>query len=336
MTRLVNYLHKNIEDLFILLILVSVTLVHFFVQFKISILNFYYIPIMIAGYLLGKRLAILYAFFTVLMVWVFILANKSAYLALENQYELNIDLTMWGGFLILAGWAGSLSDNLKEELWRVKLLQAELARDKEDLKALNIKLNEANRKLEDKVTKRTEELERSYEKLKLASQTDPLTNLLNRRTCEEKFKYEIDRYQRTKVPFSIILGDIDHFKNINDTYGHNVGDYVLVEVAKILSQTSRKTDINFRWGGEEFLILLPDTELEGGIIVGEKIREKIEAFEFEYEGEQLCVTISLGVSEYEEEQFMEDCLKVADERLYDAKKAGRNRLFPILTKASSE
>jgi diguanylate cyclase (GGDEF)-like protein len=335
MSRLFNYLHKNIEHFFILLILVSVLFVHLFVEFKISILNFYYIPIMVAGYLLGKRLAILYAFFTVLMVWVFILANKGAYLALESQYELNVDLTMWGGFLILAGWAGSLSENLREELWRVKLLQAELARDKDDLKALNDRLNEANRKLEDKVTKRTEELEQSYEKLKVASQTDPLTNLLNRRTCEEKFKYEINRYQRTKVPFSIILCDIDHFKNINDNYGHNTGDHVLVEVANILRENSRKTDINFRWGGEEFLILLPDTELEGGIIVGEKIREKIEAFEFECDGEELCATISLGVAEYEEEQLMEDCLKVADDRLYEAKNAGRNRLYPIITNASS-
>ncbi len=335
MSRLINYLHKNLENFFILIILVSVLLVHLFVQFKISILNFYYIPIMVAGYMLGKRLAILYAFFTVLMVWVFILANKGTYLALESQYQLNIDLTMWGGFLILAGWAGSLSDNLKEELWRVKLLQAELARDKEDLKALNDRLNEANRKLEDKITKRTQELEQSYEKLKLASQTDPLTKLLNRRTCEEKFNYEINRYQRTKIPFSIILCDIDHFKNINDTYGHNMGDYVLTEVANILLENSRKTDLNFRWGGEEFLILLPDTELEGGIIVGEKIREKIEAFEFEYDGEQICATISLGVSEYEEEQIMTDCLKVADTHLYEAKNAGRNKLYPIITKTSN-
>jgi len=289
---------------------------------------------MIAGYMLGRRLAILYAFFTVLMVWVFILANKSAYLALENQYQLNIDLTMWGGFLILAGWAGSLSESLKNELFHVKLLQKELAREKDDLKTANEKLNEANRKLEDKVTKRTEELERSYAKLKIASQTDPLTNLLNRRTCEDKFKYEIDRFQRTKVPFSIILCDIDHFKNINDNYGHNIGDLVLVQVATILQEASRKTDINFRWGGEEFLILLPDTELEGAIIAGEKIREKIETAMFELDKNKLSVTMSFGVSEYEEEQIMEDCVKVADGYLYEAKRAGRNRLYP-LAKATS-
>lgn len=326
--RLTGYIYKNLEDIFILFILVSVTLSHVLFHFQLSLLNFYYIPIMLAGYLLGKRLAVLYAFFTVLLVWGLVLANKETYLALQNHFDLNADLILWGGFLILSGWAGSLSENLKEELRTSNLLRKELARDKEDLKTLNEKLVTVNQKLEEKIEKKTQELEQSNEELKKLSWTDPLTQLLNRRSCEERFKDEIARFERTKEPFCIILCDLDHFKSINDTYGHNTGDYVLIEVARILKSNSRKTDMVFRWGGEEFLFLLTGTELRGGIITGEKIRTKIEETIFEHHQQTIPITLSLGISIYQEGQIMEDCIKKADENLYSAKKAGRNRLHP--------
>lgn len=325
-----GYFSRNLEDIFILFILVSVTLSHFIFQFQISLLNLYYVPIMLAGYLFGKRLAVLYAFFTVLLVWGMILANEETYLSLKGQLELNTDLTLWGGFLILAGWAGSLSENLKEELRTSHLLRKELARDKEDLKNLNKKLITVNRKLEEKIEKRTLELEQSNEELKKLSWTDPLTQLLNRRSCEKRFENEIARFERTKKPFCIILCDLDHFKSINDTYGHNAGDYVLTEVARIFNENSRKTDMVSRWGGEEFLFLLTGTEMKGGVIMGEKIRAEIEDAIFEYEQQTLPITMSLGISVYKEGQAMDDCIKEADEQLYSAKKAGRNRLHPQL------
>ena len=195
------YLVRNLENTFILFILVSVTLSHLFFQFQISILNLYYIPIMLAGYLLGKRLAILYAFLIVLLVWGLILANNEIYLVLKSQLEFNMDLTLWGGFLILSGWAGSLSENLKEEFRTSNLLRKELAREKEDLKSLNERLIIVNRKLEEKIEKRTYELEQSNEQLKKLSWTDPLTQLLNRRSCEERFESEIALCDRTKEPF---------------------------------------------------------------------------------------------------------------------------------------
>ncbi len=323
-----GYFSKNLEDIFILFILVSVTLSHLFFHFSISLLNLYYVPIMLAGYLLGKRLAILYAFFIVLLVWGLIIANNETYLNLQGQFGFNVDLTLWGGFLILAGWAGSLSENLKDELRTSNLLRKELARDKEDLKTLNEKLVAVNRKLEEKVEKKARELEQSNEELKKLSWTDPLTQLLNRRSCEERFKGEIARFERTKESFCIILCDLDHFKKINDTYGHNTGDYVLVEVARILKSNSRKTDMVFRWGGEEFLFLLTGTELKGGIIAGEKIRTKIETTVFEHDQQTLPITLSLGISIYQKGQTMEECVKEADKNLYSAKKAGRNRLHP--------
>ncbi len=326
--KLVDYISRNLEDIFVLFILVSVTLSHLFFHFQLSLLNFYYIPIMLAGYLLGKRLAVLYAFFTALLVWGLILANQETYLALKNQFEFNVDLVLWSGFLILSGWAGSLSENLKEELRTSTLLRKELAADKEHLKILNERLTTVNRKLEEKVEKRTQELEQSNEELKNLSWTDPLTQLLNRRSCEERFKAEMARFERTKEPFCIILGDLDHFKNINDTLGHNTGDYVLVEVANTLKKNSRKTDMIFRWGGEEFLFLLTGTELKGGIITGEKIRAKIEEKVFQHQQHPIPVTMSLGISVYKEGQTMEDCVKEADCNLYSAKQAGRNRLHP--------
>jgi diguanylate cyclase (GGDEF)-like protein len=326
--RLRDYFFKNLEDIFVLFILVSVTLSHLFFHFQISLLNLYYVPIMLAGYLLGKRLAVLYAFFTALLVWGLVLANEETYLALRNQFEFNVDLVLWSGFLILSGWAGSLSENLKEELRISNLLRKELAEDKERLKILNEKLTDVNRKLEEKVENRTQELEQSNEELKKLSWTDPLTQLLNRRSCEEHFKSEIARFERTKEPFCIILGDLDHFKRINDTFGHNTGDFVLIEVAKILQENSRKTDMVFRWGGEEFLFLLTGTEISGGVIIGEKVRTKIEQKVFEHDQQTIPVTMSLGISIYKEGQDMEDCVKHADENLYSAKKAGRNRLHP--------
>lgn len=326
-----GYFFKHLEDIFVLFILVSVTLSHYFFQFQLSMLNLYYVPIMLAGYLLGKRLAILYAFFIVLLVWGLILANNETYLALKNQFEFNMDLTLWGGFLILSGWAGSLSENLKDELKTSNFLRKELARDKDELKTLNEKLTTVNRKLEEKVEKRTQELEQSNEELKKLSWTDPLTQLFNRRSCEERFKNEIARFERTKEPFCVILGDLDHFKSINDTYGHNTGDYVLVKVANILKENSRKTDMVFRWGGEEFLFLLTGTEMKGGVITGEKIRAKIEENVFEHNQNILPITMSLGISVYKEGQVMEDCIKEADENLYSAKQAGRNRLHPHLS-----
>lgn len=325
-----TYFLKNAEKLFILIILVTMTAFHLLFQFNVTLLNFYYIPIMIAGYLLGKRLAILYAFFVVLMVWVFILANKTAFLTIKGQFELNIDLTLWGGFLILAGWAGSLSENLKEELRKTNLLRQELALDKESLKDLNDKLNRANLKLEEKVVKRTEELERSHEELKKLSWTDPLTNLLNRRSCEEKFQSEIARFNRTTETFCIILCDIDHFKSINDQHGHDMGDRILVQAAKIFDSITRKTDLVFRWGGEEFLLILTATDLNGGMLVGEKIRAKFEEATFGNDQYNLHVTLSLGVSQYKEGQNMDESVKEADKNLYLAKKAGRNLVFPAL------
>jgi diguanylate cyclase (GGDEF)-like protein len=171
------------------------------------------------------------------------------------------------------------------------------------------------------------EKEELIEQLRISSKTDPLTSLLNRRGVMESLEIEAHRFERSKKCFSIVLSDIDHFKNVNDTYGHEAGDKILVEVGKIIRENCRKQDVASRWGGEEFLILLPETDLEGGKLLAEKIRKAIESNEFFYQEQKIPITMSFGLSIFfENSKNLEDCIRYADDCLYNAKKMGRNRV----------
>ena len=141
---------------------------------------------------------------------------------------------------------------------------------------------------------------------------DELTNILNRRGVLEKVK-DIKKG-------SVLFFDIDHFKKFNDIYGHDFGDYVLKEIGKILQKEFRKSDIVGRWGGEEFIVVLPDTEYEVGLKLAEKLRKTIENYDFNNKK----VTISIGVSRYDGN--LDYALKKADEALYEAKHLGRNQV----------
>lgn len=166
------------------------------------------------------------------------------------------------------------------------------------------------------------------ETLEVYANRDSLTALLNRRGMNECIETEKSRFERNRLPFVLIMSDIDHFKNINDTYGHDVGDKVLVEISRILKQSLRRQDYLSRWGGEEFLILLSETDLEGGLAVTEKFRKEVEAKEFVVGDIKFSVTMSFGLSVYQDEGLdIEHCIKQADEYLYRAKEAGRNRVF---------
>jgi len=172
-------------------------------------------------------------------------------------------------------------------------------------------------------------------KLEVSVRTDPLTNLPNRRGWSEKLEYEKIRFDRRQNPFTVIIGDIDHFKNINDTYGHDAGDHILIWIARMLKENSRKQDVVSRWGGEEFIILLPETDLENGAILAEKLRSKIESEVFVYQDKKIPVTISFGLSVYNKKGLkIEDVVKQADQCLYEAKDSGRNKV--IYKKISSD
>jgi len=169
-----------------------------------------------------------------------------------------------------------------------------------------------------------EELIKAYKKMDILAHTDHLTQLSNRLDMMEKLNYECTRFERSAVQFSIAIGDVDGFKEINDTYGHQAGDEVLSNIAHILQTSIRKQDIVGRWGGEEFILMFPKTTLEGALIVAEKIRKSIEEADFEYEQNKIRATITFGVATYDEKMDIDACIKMADEALYKGKKRGKN------------
>lgn len=166
------------------------------------------------------------------------------------------------------------------------------------------------------------ELNRS---LDLATRIDPMTGLANRRDIMEKVEQEFSRAQRHRRIFSVILADIDGFKAINDSYGYNTGDDVLVEMSRVLMGSVRSEDVCARWGGEEFLILLPETAIEGALTVAAKIHYSISMTEFKARKPGIRTTVSIGVSGYRQGQTVFDCISAADRALRQAKEAGKNR-----------
>lgn len=152
---------------------------------------------------------------------------------------------------------------------------------------------------------------------------DPLTGIYNRKGLEDILKQKIGEIKRYKRALSVIFFDIDHFKNINDTYGHKVGDLVLQQISQLVSKNIRQSDIFARWGGEEFILFLPETSLEHAEVLAEKLRKIIQSHEFPYVGK---VTCSFGVAKLQEGESEDDLLKRADALLYKAKNSGRNRV----------
>lgn len=159
------------------------------------------------------------------------------------------------------------------------------------------------------------------------SSKDPLTGIFNRRVFNEHITIEFDRFRRYKTPFSVIFFDIDHFKNVNDKYGHDVGDRVLIGIAKSTRKVLRTTDIFARYGGEEFTVILFETDLKHAVTVAKKLHVMIQETEFDYEDQVVPVTISIGVTEARESDTdSEDVVNRADKLMYQAKQAGRNRV----------
>ncbi len=157
--------------------------------------------------------------------------------------------------------------------------------------------------------------------------TDPLTGVYNRRAYEKRLREELQRFLRHKHSFSVLLLDVDHFKSINDRYGHAVGDLCLKEIIKRVRPLLRKSDFLARFGGEEFVTLLPETGQEGAVEVAEKLRQCIEKTDFLHRGESVGVTISIGVTQAESTDLKPDSLFIrVDKALYQAKEEGRNRI----------
>ena len=166
-----------------------------------------------------------------------------------------------------------------------------------------------------------------YTEKEFMSVLDGLTGLYNRRQFEIGLEQEYNRTKRHPSDFSLAILDIDFFKKVNDTYGHQYGDYVLKTVASLMKQAFRKTDLLYRYGGEELIIIMPETNIEGAIIPVQRLRRMIEEYDFDYNGVKAKVTASIGLTmNYQEFDSPADILKSADEALYKAKESGRNRV----------
>jgi two-component system cell cycle response regulator len=155
---------------------------------------------------------------------------------------------------------------------------------------------------------------------------DGLTGVNNKRFLLETLEREIPRARRHQRPLTLVMFDIDHFKNVNDSFGHLAGDYVLKEMAQLVKSRLRPDDVLGRYGGEEFAILLPETNASGGVHIAEELRQLISTHPFHFEQEKMTVTVSMGIAQLEEDWVVNDFIKHADERLYAAKHAGRNRV----------
>lgn len=166
MGNLKKYIKSHIQDVLILSILATVVAVNYFIQAKMAFLDIFYLLVVLAGYYIGKRFAVLGAFFAILMVWVFILANKSQYYSTSASGEVHINLTVWGGFLVLAAWLiGSLSEKLRRELEETQQLRDDLHHERELLSISNRQLRDYSMQLEERVTERTQELQQSNQEL---------------------------------------------------------------------------------------------------------------------------------------------------------------------------
>jgi diguanylate cyclase (GGDEF)-like protein len=232
-------------------------------------------------------------------------------------------INIWHGYYFVQGVAkvltGLVSLTTAIVLWKLLPVLVALP-SRVDMKEKMIELQmakdaliQSNASLEAKVAERTQELEK-------IAYRDSLTNLLNRREITRILDIEIERAQRQKTPLSILMLDLDNFKSINDNHGHQVGDHVLKAAADILLECGRRTDYTGRIGGEEFLILLPNTDYNVALGLAERFRASIETTPVN----GIRFTCSIGVAELEVGEQMEKLMQRADQALYTAKNSGRN------------
>ena len=184
------------------------------------------------------------------------------------------------------------------------------------------------KRLQDELDQKNRELEVANKRLKKLSITDGLTELFNHRHVHELLRDEFERSRRSEEPLAVVMIDLDRFKAVNDTYGHPTGDVVLFETARILTETAREIDMVGRYGGEEFIAILPNTSEEEGARFAERVRVAVEAHVYRDESTEIRMTCSSGVASFPTGavETPEELLKNADEALYAAKEGGRNRV----------
>jgi diguanylate cyclase (GGDEF)-like protein len=210
-------------------------------------------------------------------------------------------------------------------------LLSQLRSKQDQLEASNQRLDELNRDLEARVDERTAELKVLNRQLEVLALTDALTGLLNRRALVDLAKKEIAHSRRQGRPLAVMMIDIDHFKSINDRYGPHAGDTVLRQAAATIGRVIRAGDTAVRYGGEELVVLAPDTEPEGALDLGERVRWALRNEAIETDHATIAISASCGVTVLsEDDQDPEEIIRRADEALYAAKLAGRDRVIAII------
>ncbi|MAA64421.1 MAG: GGDEF domain-containing protein [Alteromonadaceae bacterium] len=179
--------------------------------------------------------------------------------------------------------------------------------------------------LRGKLRKKNLELKHAMARISELVNIDELTGVCNRRKLFEVLAEETNRFSRTQGPFSVCILDIDFFKQVNDTFGHQAGDQILRQVAQTVSQSLRQIDCFGRYGGEEFLMILPQTSLEGARVKAERVRSDVAALQFDGIEPEFSITVSIGVAQCRKEDSAEDTIARADQALYIAKQKGRNQ-----------
>jgi diguanylate cyclase (GGDEF)-like protein len=216
--------------------------------------------------------------------------------------------------------------NILELQMRTKT-HLELKQIRDAQKNYNEQLENANRELKkanEIIRTQNEQLREVAFRMEQLSKIDVLTELYNRRYMIEKLAEEVNRYKRNQKPFSIIIADIDDFKKVNDTYGHDCGDYIIQKTAQTLADSVRGIDGVGRWGGEEFLILLPETVSGGALVLAERIQKNVQQSVWFYNQVQISIGLTLGIATFDGETDLEVVVKKADRALYDGKSNGKN------------
>ena len=270
---------------------------------------------------------------SVVMVWAFF-APLAAMLFADLAHAAGwllafLVLTLVSGFIELTPFAAQVRPmpklanvaffvmNMGAGFVSIYFVLNSFVKDRERSHLAAVKANEA-------LAQANLELQKNQARISELMLTDPLTGAGNRRHLDERFLLEVDRAQRYDKQLSVVIADLDHFKAINDSFGHNVGDEVLKGVAAVIRNNMRTTDFMARFGGEEFVLLLPETGRVGAELLAERIRRSLEMEPVA--GLKQPVTASFGIATAAPLESAKDVLKRADDALYQAKKAGRNRL----------
>ncbi|WP_421863811.1 GGDEF domain-containing protein [Motiliproteus sp.] len=220
-------------------------------------------------------------------------------------------------------FGGSLSRKINSLIRAVRKMQA----DRSFTFELEVRSRDEFGDLEQAFNQMNRELGQAHQELLDLSIKDPLTGLYNRRHFDQQANHQYQQASRYSQPLTIMVGDLDHFKQINDRFSHLTGDQVLNQVAKLLRQGIRKCDVVARYGGEEFVLMLPNTSLDQALRCCEALRSQIEAYPWQQLAPGLNVTMSMGLSDQLGDDGVEKLIDRADKQLYRAKHAGRNRVY---------